>query len=75
VISGNGRNYELTVIDSVINMFYLVSGEKHYSLVVEHHFFFFVPRSVSKLAASTQALITLGSPSPHPAHLSSLSSP
>ena len=42
-------------------------------LVVEHNFFFFVPRSVSKLAASAQALITLGSPSPHLAHLSSLS--
>jgi hypothetical protein len=42
-------------------------------LVVWHIFFFFVPRSVSKLAASTQALITLGSPSPYPAHLSSLS--
>ena len=38
-------------------------------------FFFFVPKSVSKLAASAQALITLGSPSPHLAHLSNASSP
>jgi len=38
-------------------------------LGVEHnHFFFLVPRSIKKLAASTQALITLGSPSRHPAH-------
>jgi len=36
-------------------------------------FFFFVPRLVSKPAASTQALITLGSPSPHPAYLNGLS--
>jgi hypothetical protein len=36
------------------------------------HLFFPVPRSVSKLAASSQALITLGSPSPHPTHLTSL---
>jgi hypothetical protein len=32
------------------------------SILVVWHNFFFVPRSISKLAASTQALITLGSP-------------
>jgi hypothetical protein len=36
--------------------------------------FFFVPRLARKPAASTQALISLGSSSPHPAHLKSLSS-
>ena len=40
--------------------------------VVEHNFFFLRPKVgySSKLAASTQALITLGSPSDHLAHLS-----
>lgn len=42
-------------------------------LVVEHNYFFLRPKVGSKLTASTQALITLGSPSPYSAPLSNLS--